>query len=524
MALYNSEKTWIFKTKNISTILIAGFGLVTSFSVFILILFVRRIDKDNPFYNFAPGETIHAIDQLGRETLKLQVLLASLPEKSELGEIEKQFDLLESSIRVVQNQVRYYPLSPNSEVELSRYTSDWMLVQQYKPEILRQSIARQDLVNITKDLGEMEKIANIILFKNQRYMQQQQKASAIFKKRLVIVLVFAYILSFLLVVIFCLVIIQSIKERQKTLAALNFSEERYQKIVENAEEGIWILDAEYKIIFVNSKLSSKLRMSNEALLNQNALELCSSEEFAGVLKEQLEQLDYEKSVSFDIGLQDCEGQELWFYVNNTFVDFYGKGDRHVLSLLTDITERKHIEEELKAANERLTHQANFDELTQIANRRYFNLYAIKTWKRAVQDQIPLSLALIDIDFFKKYNDYYGHLQGDICLFQVAQVISAAAQREHDLAARYGGEEFVLLFPNTTKPEAMIIVENLQNELARLKLEHRMSTVQDLITLSLGVVSGIPNDACSLEQVLSLADEALYQSKNNGRNQYSLLEF
>jgi diguanylate cyclase (GGDEF)-like protein/PAS domain S-box-containing protein len=305
---------------------------------------------------------------------------------------------------------------------------------------------------------------------------------------------------------------------------LNISQQRYRKIVETAEEGIWIVNSDKDIVFLNSKLISSLKYPIEAIMGSSAYLLCHSTSTKESLEKHFYEVEKYQSAHIDICMKNQDNDTLWFYINSTLIDLNNEGDQHILSMLTDITQRKQIEEELTKVNERLTHQANFDELTQIANRRYFNLYAMKMWRQALSHQTEFSLALIDIDFFKRYNDHYGHLQGDICLFQVAQVISSSAQREHDLAARYGGEEFVLLFPNTTQLEAIKIIEDLQSNVATLGIEHRMSLMSEIVTLSIGLVTGIPCENILLEDVLRIADESLYIAKKHGRNQYRIAKF
>lgn len=391
-----------------------------------------------------------------------------------------------------------------------------------KTWIFNQQLVRQILIVIIFLFSVVSGYGFALII--QQLLLQQERVRVLTTPSLFFLMLSLYLLLIGILLILILVTHQLSQLKNKAYLTSHFDHQLYKEIVENAEEGIWILDPSLNIVYVNAKLSEILSMTSEELLAKNALELCFSETCSLMLQESLAPLKAEKSVNLDLCLVDTQTKPFWFYVNSTLIDFYGQGDRHILGLLTDITERKQIEEDLKAANERLTHQANFDELTQIANRRYFNLYAIRTWKKAIHAQQSLSLVLADIDFFKKYNDHYGHLQGDICLFQVAQVISAATQREDDLAARYGGEEFVLLFPNTMEQGVRQIIEKLQHNLNLLQLEHKMSPVKPVITLSLGVVAGIPHENITLEQALNLADEALYEAKSKGRNQYVLWDF
>ncbi|MBD2151272.1 diguanylate cyclase [Pseudanabaena sp. FACHB-1277] len=184
----------------------------------------------------------------------------------------------------------------------------------------------------------------------------------------------------------------------------------------------------------------------------------------------------------------------------------------------DITSRKQTELALQEANRKLELLANLDGLTQIANRRRFNDYLLFHWQHHQREQKMLSLILIDIDYFKLYNDSYGHQGGDDCLIQVAQAIAKVPQRVVDLVARYGGEEFAVILPNTDTEGALIIAESIKQAIADLAIPHQNSMVSDRVTLSLGVASMIPSVGQSLEVLISNADNALYKAKKCGRDQ------
>lgn len=158
-----------------------------------------------------------------------------------------------------------------------------------------------------------------------------------------------------------------------------------------------------------------------------------------------------------------------------------------------------------------------DELTRIANRRYFNQYFQQEWKRCFREQLPLSLVLGDLDYFKRYNDYYGHQMGDNCLQQIAQTISNYLKRPADLVARYGGEEFVILLPNTSLSGAEKIAIDICQGVRQLGIPHRSSLISSFMTISLGITSVIPNQNLSPETLIVNADYGLYQAKAMGRN-------
>ena len=159
--------------------------------------------------------------------------------------------------------------------------------------------------------------------------------------------------------------------------------------------------------------------------------------------------------------------------------------------------------------------AFIDDLTQIANRRYLDIYIEEQWKSQENTQNHLSLIICDIDYFKLYNDFYGHPAGDKCLQQVAGAISQAVNKNH-LVARYGGEEFVVVGPKTELQDAIVIAKKILNRVISLQLPHVKSTVKDYVTVSCGVANIIPNPESSPAELIAMADEALYAAKEQGR--------
>ncbi len=172
---------------------------------------------------------------------------------------------------------------------------------------------------------------------------------------------------------------------------------------------------------------------------------------------------------------------------------------------------------LQSDNYKLHRLAYLDGLTQIPNRRSFDERLMQEWHRMKREQLPLVIILCDVDYFKKYNDTYGHQQGDECLCAVATAISAVVRRPADLAARYGGEEFVMLLPNTDLEGAIEVATAMRSEIHRLQIPHRSSEVNSIVTMSFGVASLIPQDPKNPEELLALADRALYEAKRSGRD-------
>jgi diguanylate cyclase (GGDEF)-like protein len=161
--------------------------------------------------------------------------------------------------------------------------------------------------------------------------------------------------------------------------------------------------------------------------------------------------------------------------------------------------------------------ADLDGLTQIPNRRRFNEYLTQQWNRLQIEQLPLALVMADIDFFKPFNDTYGHPAGDICLKRVALSLSQSLRRSSDLVARYGGEEFAIVLPATDLDGAVRLAKRVKTAIANLGIAHSGSPIAQQVTLSLGVASLIPSEQSSPTQLIMAADQELYRAKQQGRN-------
>ncbi|EAW36973.1 diguanylate cyclase domain-containing protein [Lyngbya sp. PCC 8106] len=193
----------------------------------------------------------------------------------------------------------------------------------------------------------------------------------------------------------------------------------------------------------------------------------------------------------------------------------------VATQLSSSLQQAQLKQKLQRANQELELLANLDGLTQIANRRHFDYHLQQEWQRMQRLQLPLSLILCDVDYFKRYNDCYGHLAGDDCLIQVAQTLYQSMQRAADIVARYGGEEFAIILPYTDTPGAIAVAERIRTCILELQIPHADSQISPIVTISLGVSSLIPTSSCSPQCLIQLADEALYQAKQSGRNTYAV---
>lgn len=177
-----------------------------------------------------------------------------------------------------------------------------------------------------------------------------------------------------------------------------------------------------------------------------------------------------------------------------------------------------LQAKVEAKTAALNRLAHLDGLTELANRRCFDQVLEQEWRRMQRQQKPLALIMCDVDYFKRFNDAYGHQAGDHCLQKIACVINANVRRTGDLATRYGGEEFAVIMPNTDHKQACLVAEKIQRAMLDLRIEHLQSEVADHVTLSIGVASTVPQPLYHPTHLVAVADAALYEAKVNGRNQ------
>ena len=197
--------------------------------------------------------------------------------------------------------------------------------------------------------------------------------------------------------------------------------------------------------------------------------------------------------------------------------------QHFGDQLTTALHQAELYRQLQAANQKLDRLAKVDSLTQLANRRWLDSYLQQEWQRLAREHKPLSIVLADVDFFKVYNDTYGHAAGDQCLAEIANAIRQGVRRPADLAARYGGEEFALVLPDTDQEGAVRVVQLVRHHLQTLGLPHGASPSGDTITLSFGIATQVPTSGPPADSLLKAADQALYAAKAAGRNQYQIYD-
>jgi diguanylate cyclase (GGDEF)-like protein len=196
-----------------------------------------------------------------------------------------------------------------------------------------------------------------------------------------------------------------------------------------------------------------------------------------------------------------------------------KNKRDFIDLLYD--DINSMTEKLASANAKLEALSTTDELTKLDNRRSFLNYMEVLWNQSRRLQLPITVLMIDIDYFKKYNDSLGHLEGDKALIAVAQCFKNSIKRETDFVARFGGEEFICLLPFIARSEALDFAKSLVENVENMKIPHPMSDISKYVTVSAGMASIVPNENNSQTQLLDEADKALYIAKETGRNRVAM---
>jgi two-component system, cell cycle response regulator len=319
---------------------------------------------------------------------------------------------------------------------------------------------------------------------------------------------------------------QEVANRRETEEVLYQSRALLSSVLNSSLDGIAALQAvrdpatgdieDFRCLVVNPVIARAFDRSREEMIGKL------------VLRKFVHRLDPELFDRFVDVVEMGEPLEQDFYYpsgNSSWFHFVAVklGDGFAITI-RDITARKQTELALQDANDQLVLLANLDALTQVANRRCFNNRLKEEWQKLAQEQQPLSLILLDLDAFKRYNDYYGHLAGDDCLFKISQTLYQFIRRQDinrptDLVARYGGEEFTVLLPNTNLEGAIKVAARIQQAIDDLAIPHEQSTVKDIVTVSLGIASVVPTLEVKPDTIIAFADQALYEAKQQGRDRY-----
>ncbi len=276
---------------------------------------------------------------------------------------------------------------------------------------------------------------------------------------------------------------------------------------------VW-LDPEARYMFVNTAATQLLGYSAEELLHMRVWDvdpLFNEKRW----HEHWSEIEERGSFKIETVNRSRTGVDIPIEVTTNFVSFNGRS--YNCSVVRDLREQKRAEAEMKALHEKIFQLSITDSLTGLANRRQFDLMFESELKRQEWCCSPLSLIMLDVDYFKAFNDHYGHTEGDACLRHIGEVLSQATQRAGDLAARYGGEEFMCILPDTDHRSAQRMAHDIRNKIVDLAIPHVSSSVAQVVTASLGVLTISAPALHSPQALLSMVDRLLYHAKKQGRN-------
>jgi len=284
-----------------------------------------------------------------------------------------------------------------------------------------------------------------------------------------------------------------------------------------SNDGIWAVDKNFRVIRINKRLLDFLGLPPKDVFGTRCYDL-----FKGLCRNHekcpMERIiKGERMIEQEKNLTSISGETIPFMVTSTPLTNLEQSTIGLVETFADITERKNAERRLQQANRDLERLATEDGLTKLYNRRHFDQYLSLEWRRQSRTHDQIALIMCDVDFFKKYNDQYGHQAGDACLQSVAEAIRKRVRRPSDLSARYGGEEFAIVMPETDVKGAWHIAEMIRQELLKMRIPHEGSMVAPCITLSCGIAAMFPSASTKPEMLIQRADQALYRAKQKGRN-------
>ncbi|MGF1752469.1 diguanylate cyclase [Vibrio makurazakiensis] len=309
------------------------------------------------------------------------------------------------------------------------------------------------------------------------------------------------------------------ERRKDTEVALAQRDTILQNILEASPDSIGIFNENMVYQACNQPFVSALGISDVSeLMGKRLQDVLPDNMYARLSETDSQVLHQNKSLRYIDKTISSDGSFTWYDVVKSPFRDPASGTNGVLIMARDVTERYLAEQKLEAANLELERLSFMDSLTQVSNRRRFDEQLTTLWHHHVRENLPITVILCDIDFFKGYNDFYGHQHGDEALVQVSQAFLRVLNRSSDCVARYGGEEFAFILPNTTASGAELVAERIHAEIAALELHHETSTVSEFVTVSLGIIACKPVPGDLMESAVALADSALYQAKADGRSQ------
>jgi diguanylate cyclase (GGDEF)-like protein/PAS domain S-box-containing protein len=315
---------------------------------------------------------------------------------------------------------------------------------------------------------------------------------------------------------------EQLTETNVELELINKELEKLSIVVSETDNAVLLMDMDGNIEWVNEGFSRMYEDTLEQFVNErggNIIEISSNENIKSFLEQCKTTFE---SIKYESLNTTRTGQKIWTYTSLTpILGNDGKVEK-IIAIDSDITKIKQAEEKLKEAYIKLEEIANIDALTEIPNRRIFEENVLMEWRRCYRYKMPISLIMIDIDNFKKYNDTYGHQRGDVCLKTLGVILNYSLNRVGDSAARYGGEEFAVILSDTDKNGALKIAESIRTRVESLRIKHDFG-VNNIVTISLGVATIIPDAPEDYNKLIKVADMALYESKETGRNRVTFFK-
>ena len=290
----------------------------------------------------------------------------------------------------------------------------------------------------------------------------------------------------------------------------------FKAVAENSNDLISTHKRDGNFIYVSPSVISLLGYTPEELIGKSPYSLIHPESFNDVEKAH-EASKRRETNTVVYKMKRKDGQYIWVESTAKTMSHIDNKPTEIVVISRNITYRKTIEEDLMRKNALLEKLSYMDGLTQIHNRRFFDINLEKEWNRSARHAASISIILFDIDHFKAYNDTYGHQQGDECLKLIAKTAEAILKRPGDFISRYGGEEFAVILPDTDLDGAMMVAEKIRSSIEGLKIPNIHSSVLPIVTVSAGVQTAVPAPGSDCFRFIEEADKALYLVKNNGRN-------
>ncbi|MES9851387.1 MAG: sensor domain-containing diguanylate cyclase [Candidatus Thiodiazotropha sp. L084R] len=294
----------------------------------------------------------------------------------------------------------------------------------------------------------------------------------------------------------------------------------HNSILDTITDHIAVLDKSGVIVYVNKSwiefgLNNGLSTQKE-WLGVNYIENCkiNIEDDTPLLAEVIQDILENRRSNYYLEYPcHSDTEQRWFLMRVT--RFFSENELFIIIEHTNITERK-------LAEEHVIRLSQIDSLTGLANRRYFDDFFDSEWKRCTRSEMPISLAMIDIDYFKLLNDFSGHRAGDKCLKEISDILKNYTKRPTDICSRYGGDEFMIVYGNTVQDESLVLMLKLMDEIKKLEIPNPNSPINNTISVSIGLVTTYPDVDSNIEELIQASDRLLYKAKEGGRNYIEFL--